>query len=82
MGDIVYRRPGVNAKKYLVLICGVLMGFMSVALGLYVDHHNHPSPSCAYTSPSYKMHIAETSVYHSGGSHCDHGYPCNGRRNR
>ena len=47
LADIIYQRYGVTMKKHLVLLCGVLMGFMSIALGLYMDHHDHPSPSRA-----------------------------------
>jgi MFS transporter, NNP family, nitrate/nitrite transporter len=46
-GDIVYKWYGVRAKKHLTIACGILTGFMSIALGLYIDHHNNPSPSLA-----------------------------------
>lgn len=46
MGDVAYQWYGVNAKKYIVLACGVLVGFMSIALGLYIDHQGQSPPSC------------------------------------
>lgn len=45
MADVAYQRYGVNAKKYIVLACGVLVGFMSIALGLYIDRQGHSPPS-------------------------------------
>ncbi|KAH9947041.1 major facilitator superfamily domain-containing protein [Amylocystis lapponica] len=43
IGDLVYIRWGVPGKKYLTLALGALQGFMSLALGLYIDSRQHPS---------------------------------------
>lgn len=43
MGDVIYTRFGVPGKKYLTLVLGTLQGFMSLALGLYIDSRDRPS---------------------------------------
>ncbi|GBE78767.1 Nitrate transporter [Sparassis crispa] len=43
LGDVIYRRFGVPGKKYLMLVLGILQGFMSIALGLYIDSRERPS---------------------------------------
>ncbi|KAH8091841.1 nitrate transporter [Cristinia sonorae] len=36
-GDIIYRRFGISGKKYLMLVCGVMQGLLSIGLGIYAD---------------------------------------------
>ncbi|KZT23031.1 nitrate transporter [Neolentinus lepideus HHB14362 ss-1] len=43
LGDLIYRRYGVPGKKYLTIFCGIAQGLLSVALGVYIDGHKHPS---------------------------------------
>jgi len=38
MGDLVYRRGGVRAKKYLTITLGLLQGAVSLAMGLWMAH--------------------------------------------
>lgn len=42
-GDIAYRFFGVKGKKYLTLGCGIIQGFLSLALGLYINSREYPS---------------------------------------
>lgn len=39
--DILYRRFGVRAKKWLLLSCAVLQGLMALGLGLLIDYGYH-----------------------------------------
>lgn len=81
MGDLVYRWYGVTAKKHLVLACGVLMGFMSIALGLYIDHHGHPSPSRTSLRRANVVPLLNLSSRSCISNHC-HGHPRDDRRDR
>ena len=42
-GDLAYRRWGVPGKKYLMISLGITQGLLSLGLGIYIDHHEHPS---------------------------------------
>lgn len=42
-GDTVYKRYGTKGKKYLMLICGLIMGVAFLAGGLYLQS-NHAAP--------------------------------------
>ncbi|CCM02700.1 uncharacterized protein FIBRA_04806 [Fibroporia radiculosa] len=42
LGDLIYRRFGATGKKYLTLGLGILQGFLSIALGVYIDRRKDP----------------------------------------
>lgn len=39
--DLLYRRFGVTAKKWLLLVCATLQGCMALGLGLLIDYGEH-----------------------------------------
>jgi NNP family nitrate/nitrite transporter-like MFS transporter len=47
-GDVIYRKFGTKGKKYLTLLCGLIMGAGFLAGGLYLQ--NNPAapniPGC------------------------------------
>ncbi|KAJ7139302.1 nitrate/nitrite porter [Mycena epipterygia] len=43
LGDVVYRKYGTKGKKYLTLLCGLIMGAGFLAGGLYLQN-NHAAP--------------------------------------
>ncbi|KIM76890.1 hypothetical protein PILCRDRAFT_825891 [Piloderma croceum F 1598] len=42
-GDVIYRKFGTKGKKYLTLLCGLVMGASFLAGGLYLQN-NHAAP--------------------------------------
>ncbi|KAJ7269995.1 putative high affinity nitrate transporter [Mycena haematopus] len=43
LGDVVYRKYGTKGKKYLTLLCGLVMGVACLAGGVYLQN-NHAAP--------------------------------------
>src|SRR6202034_2214874 len=46
-GDVIYRKFGTKGKKYLTLLCGLVMGASFLAGGLYLQN-NHAAPDCEW----------------------------------
>ena len=52
LGDVMYRSYGTKGKKFMTLLCGLFMGVVCIAGGIYLQ--NNPgapnAPQCKYCS--------------------------------